>query len=169
AKRESRSTGTVRTGSASNGLEGLRFSTLEGGTISLRLGNLVKKSIFWGKKGMAKTHGKGIVIGSRPISGPNQKKSLDCELVGSANLIVEVTAMEGIMWGIEQGPDADLIEDVLLLVMGIMDDYIETLVDGIRAMELLQNLGSQIRSKLKREGFLVGFGFSRVTVSSLIF
>ncbi|MBA0860201.1 hypothetical protein Goshw_015183 [Gossypium schwendimanii] len=31
---------------------------------------------------------------------------------------------EGIMWGIEQGPDADLIEDVLLLVMGIMDDYI---------------------------------------------
>ncbi|MBA0560670.1 hypothetical protein Golob_017554 [Gossypium lobatum] len=152
AKRESRSTGAVRTGSASNGLEGLRFSTLEGGTISLRLGNLVKKSIFGGKKGMAKTHGKGIVIGSRPISGPNsklvrnkhevvwvverydaskrkennvfhfgessivcsntniqsfrdgnvqQKKPLDCELVGSTNLIVEVTTMKGIMWGIE--------------------------------------------------------------------
>ncbi|MBA0590328.1 hypothetical protein Gorai_019041 [Gossypium raimondii] len=53
-----------------------------------------------------------------------QKKPPDCELVGSANLIVEVTTMEGIVRGIERGPDADLIEDVLLLVMGIMDDYI---------------------------------------------
>ncbi|MFQ6634033.1 hypothetical protein Gotur_011565, partial [Gossypium turneri] len=72
--------GTVRTGSASNGLEGLRFSILEpdqikgrdlGRTNFAKAGKSSQKEYFLGKKGMAKTHGKGIVIGSRPISSPN--------------------------------------------------------------------------------------------------
>ncbi|KAG8478122.1 hypothetical protein CXB51_027896 [Gossypium anomalum] len=209
---KSQSTRTVRTGSASNGLEGSRFSALEVDLSELNLeiiamdggiqpnqikgcdlrrnnftkaGKSSKKESFLGKKGTAKAHGQGIVIGSRPKSGPNvlrptktnigstannggngfndgsgmgllvpnRKKPPGCELVGLENPIVDVIAtIEGIVRGVEWGPDANLMADMLLLVMEIIDDYIGQWYSGDG---IIAKLGLANSFRIEARGFSV--------------